>query len=66
MACILDAGQRGLLSKGHGKIPMKGPSEHEVVIASKFAHARVELAIIDEAARLADYEQREHHPTQYD
>jgi hypothetical protein len=45
---------------------MKGPSEHEVVIASKFAHARVELAIIDEAARLADYEQREHHPTQYD
>jgi hypothetical protein len=41
---------------------MKRTSEHEVVIAGELAHARVELAIVDETARLADDEQRKHHP----
>jgi hypothetical protein len=41
---------------------MKGPGEHEVVIASELAHARVELAVVDETARFADYEKREDHP----
>jgi hypothetical protein len=42
---------------------MERSSEHEIVIAGELAHARVELAIVNETARLADDEQREHHPT---
>lgn len=62
MACILDAGQWNIPTRANCILPMKRSSKHEVVIASKLAHARVELSIVDEAARLADYEQREHHP----
>lgn len=41
---------------------MKGPGEHQVVIACELAHACVELAVVNETARLADYEEREDDP----
>jgi len=41
---------------------MKRSGEHEVVVASELAHARVELAVVDETARFADYEERKHDP----
>lgn len=43
-------------------VPMKRSSEHEVVVASELAHARMKLAVVDETARFADYEERKHHP----
>lgn len=43
-------------------VPVKGTSEHEVVIAGKFAHARVELAIVDQAAGFAYHEERKDNP----
>lgn len=63
MACILDAHQWKFIRPEDCDLPMKRSSEHEIVIAGELAHARVELAIVDETARLADDEQREHHPT---
>lgn len=41
---------------------MKGTSEHEVVVASEFAHACMELPVVDETARFADHEQGEDNP----
>jgi hypothetical protein len=46
-------------------LPVEGSSEHEVVIAGELAHARVELAVVDEPARFTDDEQREDHPAQH-
>jgi hypothetical protein len=63
MACILTADQSRFLGYEDVQVPMERSSEHKVVIASELAHARVELAVVNEAARLADYEEREHHPT---
>jgi hypothetical protein len=44
---------------------VEGSGEHEVVIASELAHARVELAVVDETARFTDDEECEDHPVQY-
>lgn len=41
---------------------MEGPSKHKVVIAGKLVHARMKLAVVDEAARLAYYEERKDNP----
>lgn len=30
-----------------GNVPMKGASEHEVVVAGELAHSRVEFAVVD-------------------
>lgn len=41
---------------------MEGSSEHKVVIAGELVHARVKLAVIDEATRLAYYEECKDNP----
>ena len=41
---------------------MEGTSQHEVVVAGELAQARMELAVVDEAARFADDEEGEDNP----
>lgn len=41
---------------------MERSSKHEIVVTSELAHARMELAVVDETARFADYEEREDDP----
>jgi hypothetical protein len=43
-------------------VPVEGTSQHEVVIAGELAQARMELAVVDEAARFADNEKGEDDP----
>lgn len=43
-------------------VPVKGASEHKIVITAKLAHARVELAIVDQAAGFAYHEERKDNP----
>jgi hypothetical protein len=62
MACMLwlVSGSRWVNRCDH--VPVKGPGERKVVVARELAHARVELAIIDQAAGLVDDEERKHNP----
>jgi hypothetical protein len=52
----------------HGKdegakgVPVKGAGEHEEIIARELVHARVELAVVDQTACFADYEECEDDP----
>jgi hypothetical protein len=41
---------------------MEGAGEHKEVIARKFIHARMEFAVVDQAAGFADNEEREYNP----
>ena len=42
--------------------PVERPGECEVVVAGEFAHARVELAVVDKATGLVDNEERKDDP----
>lgn len=50
---------------GNQRLPVEGPRESEIVIAGEFTHARVKLAIVDEAAGFVDYEERKDNPMLY-
>lgn len=41
---------------------MEGASKHEIVIAAKFAHAGVKLAIVDQATGFAYHEEGKDNP----
>lgn len=42
---------------------MEGTCKHEQIIARQLVHATMKLAVVDEAASFADYEEREDDPT---
>jgi hypothetical protein len=62
MACMLWRRLASRMWGTGGLVPVKGTGEGEVVVAGELAHARVEFAVVDEAAGLVDYEEGEDNP----
>jgi hypothetical protein len=47
---------------GEWHVPVKGPGQHEVVVATELGHARVELPIVDQTTGFTDYEEGKYNP----